>query len=109
MLPDTILRLKNLPQNEIERLLQEPFAVFSGEDDLARPGNDNLRAYGLLCEATGIEKEEDENVLMVKALKRICIVSRSWTRPLCEWTEAPAIDDLDDNQKTDGFLYQRTC
>lgn len=105
MLPDTILRLKNLPQNEIERLLQEPFAVFSGEDDLARPGNDNLRAYGLLCEATGIEKEEDENVLMVKALKRICIVSRSADGPLCEWTEAPAIDDLDDKSRKQMVSY----
>lgn len=57
LLPQTILRLKNLRQEQAENLFEENFAAFSGEDSHAQAGASDLNAYGLMCVATNMHSD----------------------------------------------------
>lgn len=105
LLPDTILRLKNLPREHADTLVSTRFVAWSGEDELAEPGNENLNLYGLLCETQGLSEDEGETALTVKAIERVRITSLYKNGITCTWVPAPETQDLDEKAQEQMLKY----
>lgn len=105
LLPDTILRLKNLPREHAATLVSTRFVAWSGEDELAEPGNENLNLYGLLCETQGLSEDEGETALTVKAIERVRITSLYKNGITCTWVPAPETQDLDEKAQEQMLKY----
>ncbi|MEY8309140.1 endopeptidase La [Erysipelotrichaceae bacterium 51-3] len=106
LLPQTILRLKNLRQEQAENLFEENFAAFSGEDSHAQAGASDLNAYGLMCVATNMHSDgNNATVVTARSLERIRIVSISEDGKSCTWQLAPEEQDLSEQSEQDMLDY----
>lgn len=106
LLPQTILRLKNLRQEQAENLFEENFAAFSGEDSHAQAGASDLNAYGLMCVATNMHSDRNNaTVVTARSLERIRIVSISEDGKSCTWQLAPEEQDLSEQSEQDMLDY----
>ncbi len=106
LLPQTILRLKNLRQDQAESLFEENFAAFSGEDSHAQAGASDLNAYGLMCVATNMHNDNgNAAVVTARSLERIRILSISEDGKTCTWELAPEEQDLSEQSENDMLDY----
>ena len=106
LLPQTILRLKNLRQDQAESLFEENFAAFSGEDSHAQAGASDLNAYGLMCVASNMHNDSGNGaVVTARSLERIRIVSIAEDGKTCTWELAPEEQDLSEQSEKDMLDY----
>lgn len=103
MLPETILRLKNLQYDQAQRLFEQPFVAFSGEDVRTAPGASS--AYGLLCQAKTLTEEDGAPALTVRTLERVRIVEVDENGAECAYEAAPEIEDLGEEAKNEMLGY----
>lgn len=105
LLPETILRLKNLNQDQARTILEQPFVAFGGEDELARPGSTDCHAYGILCKAKSLSEEDGAPALTVQTLERVQILAVDESGTMCTWVSAPEEADLNDQARLEMLDY----
>lgn len=105
LLPNTILRLKNLKKDQAEALFSGAFVAFSGEDEQAESGAMDINAFGLLCEASNMNYEENAATITARAIQRVRIVSVSDDGTNCTWYADPETNDLSEQSKADMLAY----
>ncbi len=95
LLPNTILRLNHLNEEDAQILLNQNFVAFSGEDDQVEPNGKNLNVYAVLCKATQLLHEDDEGFTIVaRALERVLVDNISEDGNYCTFHSAPEVHDL---------------
>lgn len=106
LLPNTILRLNHLNEEDAQILLNQNFVAFSGEDEQAMPGSENLHVYAVLCKAIQLFPEEGgEYTLAARAIERIYVESVSEDGNYCTFCSDPEDQDLSEEAQAEMLTY----
>ena len=109
LLPQTTLHLKNLRQDVANLLYENDFVAFSGKDEYLHSDDGQLNAYGVLCSATKVnndeQDEQDEPLVKAYAKTRVRIVQFDPEAKTCAYYEDPIVEDLSEQAKTDMQRY----
>ena len=106
LLPQTTLHLKNLRQDVANLLYENDFVAFSGKDEYLHSDDGQLNAYGVLCSATKVNNDEqDEPLVKAYAKVRVRIVQLDPEAKTCAYYEDPIIEDLSEQAKADMQRY----
>lgn len=106
LLPQTTLHLKNLRPEVAQLLYENDFVAFSGKDEYLHCDDGQLNAYGVLCSATKVNNDEqDEPLVKAYAKVRVRIVQFDPEAKTCAYYEDPIIEDLSEQAKADMQLY----
>lgn len=106
LLPQTTLHLKNLRQDVANLLYENDFVAFSGKDEYLHSDDGQLNAYGVLCSATKVNNDEqDEPLVKAYAKMRVRIVQFDPEAKTCAYYEDPIVEDLSEQAKADMQRY----
>lgn len=106
LLPNTILRLNHLNEEDAQILLNQNFVAFSGEDEQADSQAENLHIYAVVCKATQLLHEDDEGFTIVaRAIERVCVDNISEDGNYCIFHSAPENYDLSEEAEAEMLSY----
>lgn len=106
LLPNTILRLNHLNEEDAQILLNQNFVAFSGEDEQADSHAENLHIYAVVCKATQLLHEDDEGFTIVaRAIERVCVDNISEDGNYCTFHSAPENYDLSEEAEAEMLSY----
>lgn len=106
LLPQTILQLKNIRPDVASVLLNNDFVAFSGKEENARTPDGELCAYGVLCNATSVTSDENnEPLIKAYAKERVRIIDIDHDAKTCTYISDPETEDLSEQAEQDMQKY----
>lgn len=111
LLPNTTIQLRNLSQDDVDRIRDESFiaGLVQAEHTKDHWSAADFHPYGIRCEITSIEYTKKGTSVWAKALERVKIEHVVEGRfPACAYTIQPESDDLPARSTQDMLEYMRS-
>lgn len=106
LLPQTILQLKNIRPDVASVLLNNDFVAFSGKEENFRTPDGEFSAYGVLCNATSVTSDENNEPLIKAYAKiRVRLVEIDRDANTCTYILDPETEDLSEQAEQDMQNY----